>query len=64
MTGPFPLGIGVIGAGVIGRTHLDALRRDAGCRIIGLADPTPAAAEPPRPRGASTGGGGPAAGRC
>ncbi|WP_420124310.1 Gfo/Idh/MocA family oxidoreductase [Nakamurella sp.] len=39
------MGIGVIGAGVIGRTHLAALARDAGCRIVGLADPTPAAAE-------------------
>ncbi len=43
MTGP--VGIGVIGAGVIGRTHLSTLRRDERCRIVGLADPTPAAAE-------------------
>jgi len=40
-----PVGIGVIGAGVIGRTHLTALHRDDRCRIVGLADPTPAAAD-------------------
>ncbi len=40
-----PLGIGVIGAGVIGRTHLSMLRNDSDCRIVGLADPTPAARE-------------------
>ncbi len=38
-------GIGVIGAGVIGRTHLSTLARENDCRIIGVADPTPAAAE-------------------
>jgi predicted dehydrogenase len=37
------LGIGVIGAGVIGRTHLATLQRESGCRIVGLADPTPVA---------------------
>lgn len=39
------LGIGVIGAGVIGRTHLSSLTQDPACEIIGLADPMPAAAE-------------------
>lgn len=43
MTGT--LGLGVIGAGVIGRTHLSTLQQDSGCRIVGLADPTPAAKE-------------------
>lgn len=39
------IGIGVIGAGVIGRTHLSTLGQDPACEIVGLADPTPAAAE-------------------
>jgi predicted dehydrogenase len=41
------LGIGVIGAGVIGRTHLATLQRESGCRIVGLADPTPVARDRP-----------------
>lgn len=39
------VGIGVVGGGVIGRTHLSTLRQDDRCRIVGLADPTPAAAD-------------------
>jgi predicted dehydrogenase len=37
--------IGVIGAGVIGRTHIQTMQQEPTCQIAGIADPTPAAAE-------------------
>lgn len=35
--------IAIIGAGVIGRRHVGWLRRQPGCEVIGVADPSPAA---------------------
>src|SRR3954464_7680071 len=32
--------IAVIGAGVIGKTHLTALSADSSCQIVGVADPS------------------------
>ena len=40
-----PVGIGIIGAGVIGRTHVETMQNEPRCGIVGIADPTPAAAE-------------------
>ncbi|NML47452.1 Gfo/Idh/MocA family oxidoreductase [Ramlibacter sp. G-1-2-2] len=37
--------IGLIGAGAIGRAHLGGAAQAAGVRIVGVADPSPAAAE-------------------
>ena len=38
-----PLAIGVIGAGMIGKKHIEVILADAGCRLAGIADPAPAA---------------------
>lgn len=38
------IGIAVVGAGVIGRTHVDTLARVSGMRLSALTDPSPAAA--------------------
>lgn len=35
--------IGVVGVGVIGRTHVDALLNEPRCQVAGVADPTAAA---------------------
>jgi len=43
--------IGIIGAGAIGRTHIQAMRREPRCQIVGVADPTTAAAEYARQQG-------------
>ncbi|HUN49153.1 MAG TPA: Gfo/Idh/MocA family oxidoreductase [Stellaceae bacterium] len=37
------LGIGVIGAGMIGRKHIEVILADPGCTLAGIADPAPAA---------------------
>ena len=39
-----PVRIAVIGAGMIGRAHIDILRRDPQCAVAGIADPSAAAA--------------------
>lgn len=39
------LPIGVVGAGLIGRTHIDRALRSADVELVGIADPTPAGAE-------------------
>lgn len=39
------LRLAVAGAGVIGRAHALRIAAQAGCRLVGLADPSPAAAE-------------------
>ncbi len=39
-----PLGVGIIGAGFIGRVHVKAARL-AGARVVGVVDSTPAASE-------------------
>jgi predicted dehydrogenase len=39
-----PVRIGVVGAGAFGRKHLEVLRQEPAARIVGIADPTPAAA--------------------
>lgn len=39
------LPIGVVGAGLIGRTHIDRALKSASVELVGIADPTPAAAE-------------------
>lgn len=38
-----PLRIGVIGAGMIGRKHIEVALAEPHCRLAGIADPTPAA---------------------
>jgi predicted dehydrogenase len=43
--------IGVVGVGVIGRTHVDALLSEPRCRLAGVADPTPTAAAYAKERG-------------
>src|SRR3982750_4758954 len=39
------LPIAVIGAGVIGRTHIDRVLTNERLRLVAIADPSPAAAE-------------------
>ena len=39
------LRIAVIGAGLIGRTHIDCALKSPGVELVGIADPTPAATE-------------------
>jgi predicted dehydrogenase len=39
-----PVTIGVIGAGNIGRKHVETMRQEPMCRLTGIADPTPEAA--------------------
>lgn len=39
-----PLEVAVIGAGAIGRTHVDTLARSADARLVAIVDPAPAAA--------------------
>lgn len=39
-----PIRIAVIGAGVIGITHINILQQDPRCEVAAIADPTPAAA--------------------
>ncbi|TWJ14009.1 Gfo/Idh/MocA family protein [Geobacter argillaceus] len=43
-TGTGPVRIAVIGAGLIGLTHLKIIRRELLCEIVALVDPMPAAA--------------------
>jgi predicted dehydrogenase len=38
-----PIGIGVIGAGSIGRKHIEVMRREPACRLVAIADPAPRA---------------------
>ncbi|MDR3220653.1 MAG: Gfo/Idh/MocA family oxidoreductase [Candidatus Accumulibacter sp.] len=38
-----PISIGVIGAGLFGRKHIDVTRREAACRLAAIADPSPEA---------------------
>jgi predicted dehydrogenase len=38
------LTIAVIGAGLIGRKHIETMKHEALCRLVAIADPTPAAA--------------------
>ena len=38
-----PLTIAVIGAGLIGRKHIDTMRREVPCRLVAIADPMPEA---------------------
>lgn len=38
-----PLRIGVIGAGMIGRKHIEVALAEPHCRLVGIADPAPAA---------------------
>ncbi|OUM03670.1 Gfo/Idh/MocA family protein [Variovorax sp. JS1663] len=45
------LPIAVIGAGLIGRTHIDCALNSPGVELAGIADPTPAAAEIARAAG-------------
>jgi predicted dehydrogenase len=40
-----PLRIAVAGAGAMGRRHIDVIARCSDCRLVGLVDPAPAAAE-------------------
>jgi len=53
-----PTRLALIGAGVIGRTHIDRIQRDPQLRLAGIADPTPAgqalAASPTAHREAET----------
>ena len=44
MTTPAPLRIGMIGAGMISRYHLEAWRRCPGAEVVAIADPAPDAA--------------------
>ena len=37
--------LALIGAGAIGRAHIEAIQRFAGCALAGIADPAPAAAD-------------------
>ena len=39
-----PVSIGVIGAGLFGRKHIDTMRLEPMCKLTGIADPTPDAA--------------------
>lgn len=39
------LPIGVVGAGLIGRTHIDRALKSSSVELVGIVDPTPAAAE-------------------
>lgn len=41
-TAPSPTRLAVIGAGVIGRTHIDRIQRHPDLALAGIADPTPA----------------------
>ena len=38
-----PVSIGVIGAGLFGRKHMDVMRQEPACRLAAIADPTPEA---------------------
>lgn len=40
-----PLRIAVVGAGLIGRKHIELVRGDPRCELVGVADPDPAARE-------------------
>ena len=44
MTTSAPLRIGMIGAGMISRYHLEAWRRCPGAEVVAIADPAPDAA--------------------
>jgi predicted dehydrogenase len=46
------LGIAVAGAGLIGRTHIGLIQASAECRLAGIVDPAPGAAEIARAAGA------------
>jgi hypothetical protein len=39
-----PVSIGVIGAGLFGRKHIDTIRPEPLCNLVAIADPTPEAA--------------------
>ena len=43
MTAITRLPIAVIGAGLVGRTHIDRVLREPGLQLVGIADPAPAA---------------------
>jgi predicted dehydrogenase len=40
-----PVSIGIIGAGLFGRKHIDAMRPGAMCKLAEIADPTPKVAD-------------------
>ncbi len=42
---PSPVRIGLIGAGVIGRKHLEKISNDPAAQLVGIADPLPAGAD-------------------
>lgn len=54
-----PVRVGLVGAGAMGRRHLEALSRDARVSIVGVADNVEAAA-----RGVGTSTSTPASPRC
>jgi len=44
-SGPAPVRLAVIGAGMIGKTHLERIAAEPAAKLVAIADPAPAAAE-------------------